>query len=265
MMASALHYSVPQEPGRIRALAMAVFVHAVLFAFLWVGIKWANDKPESFEAETWSPQELEAARAPVQPPEPSATRPHPTEVKPPPVTDDSAIRLQEEKKRLQKEKLAREVDEKNKAKQEENDKKQAALEQRKQDELDKRKRDKERAAEIARFTADANAKPGNGTARRSQGSQTESGWSDRVQRKVYSNISGFDPNSSDSNDPVIFNVRLYPDGNIIAVDLKKSSGIPLFDKAVRDAINKSVPYPADSTGIVPHSFESINYPKGLKR
>jgi len=54
-------YSVPNEPGRWRAITLAAVVHVALFAFLWFGIRWQNDKPLTVEAEIWSPNTQEAA------------------------------------------------------------------------------------------------------------------------------------------------------------------------------------------------------------
>ncbi|MEO8598661.1 MAG: cell envelope integrity protein TolA [bacterium] len=59
-------YSVPHEPGRWRALVLAAVVHIALFAFLWFGIRWQNEKPMTVEAEIWSPNAQEAAPVAVQ-------------------------------------------------------------------------------------------------------------------------------------------------------------------------------------------------------
>ena len=45
-------YRVPKRHGGTRAFALAVVMHGVLFAFLWVGIRWNND-PVGFDAEIW--------------------------------------------------------------------------------------------------------------------------------------------------------------------------------------------------------------------
>lgn len=74
-------YSVPHEPGRWRAIALAAVVHAALFAFLWIGIRWQNEKPLTVEAEIWSPSTQEAAPLAAQKiPEP---QPEPPQVRPP--------------------------------------------------------------------------------------------------------------------------------------------------------------------------------------
>ncbi len=130
-------YIVPKEPGRGRALTFAALVHAALFAFLWIGVRWQNETPVTIEAEVWSPQPQEAAPQPEpvkEPqPEPEPQRqpevkepPKPKVVEPPVAKPDIALeqekkrkaleqkrheeeeRHAKEKKRLEEEKLAKE-------------------------------------------------------------------------------------------------------------------------------------------------------------
>lgn len=73
-------YFVPNEPGRWRAITLAAVVHVALFAFLWFGIRWQNDKPLTVEAEIWSPNAQEAAplaaqKMPEPQPEPPIEKP----------------------------------------------------------------------------------------------------------------------------------------------------------------------------------------------
>jgi colicin import membrane protein len=82
-------YTVPPEPNRIPAILLALAVHAVLLAFLWVGISWQKTEPPAVEAEVWD-MKVQSAAAPALPPPapPEASepepRPEPTPVPPPP-------------------------------------------------------------------------------------------------------------------------------------------------------------------------------------
>lgn len=109
-MSASTPHSVPHEPGRWRAVALAAVVHAALFAFLWFGIRWQNEKPLAVEAEIWSPNTQEAAPLvaqkipepqPVQPPEKTLEKPapvpEPVVATPPAAKPD--IALEQEKKR----------------------------------------------------------------------------------------------------------------------------------------------------------------------
>jgi len=123
------HYLIPAEPGRGRALALAVLVHFLLLIFLWFGVSWQSDTPTEVEAEIWSPVVREAAPPPPpvakpiqEPPKPVAAITPPTPpapvVQPEPAQQKLAepdIALEKEKKRkqekedaerLKKEKLA---------------------------------------------------------------------------------------------------------------------------------------------------------------
>src|SRR2546425_3592245 len=101
-------YVVPDEPGRWSALALAAAMHAALFAFLWIGIRWQNEPPVAIEAEVWSPDVREAAPRPqpepvvvpkpvVEPPPVVKEIPKPQVVEPPAPKPD--IALEQEKKR----------------------------------------------------------------------------------------------------------------------------------------------------------------------
>jgi colicin import membrane protein len=63
-------YTVPPEPNRVPAIVLAVAVHALLLAFLWIGISWQNTEPPAVEAEVWDTK-LQSAAAPALPPPPA--------------------------------------------------------------------------------------------------------------------------------------------------------------------------------------------------
>lgn len=146
-MADTTPYSVPQEPGRWTAIALAVAVHAALFAFLWIGIRWQSETPVAIEAEVWDMQTKEAAPKEVAPPpvpqpepEPVIPPPQPKpEVKTPVENPDIALELEKKKKekakREEEERLARLKEEKARAEKE----KQAKLEKERKEQLEKEK------------------------------------------------------------------------------------------------------------------------------
>lgn len=108
-------YHVPPEPNRWPAIGLAVGVHALLLAFLWIGIRWQNNAPVAVEAEIWDVTTQTAAPPPPPPapePEPETPPPQPTPkaVEPPPAVEQPQpkqpdIALEREKKR--KEELKR--------------------------------------------------------------------------------------------------------------------------------------------------------------
>lgn len=157
-------YHVPPEPNRWPSIGLAVGVHALLLAFLWIGISWQNNAPVAVEAEVWdvttqtaapppAPQpapepEPQPETPPPPPPTPKAVEPPP----PPPVVDKPQpkqpdIALEREKKRkeeLKRKQLAEErerelAEEKRAEEKRAEDKKAKALAEKKERELEEKK------------------------------------------------------------------------------------------------------------------------------
>jgi colicin import membrane protein len=86
-------YRVPPEPKRWPSIGLAVGVHALLLAFLYIGVSWQTNSPVTVEAEVWDMKVQSAAPPPPPPapepepePEPETPPPEPTPraVEPPP-------------------------------------------------------------------------------------------------------------------------------------------------------------------------------------
>ena len=81
-------YTLPPEPNRMPAILLALAVHALLLAFLWIGVNWQKAEPPAVEAEVWD-MKVESAAAPAlptpPPPEVREPEPEPTPVPTPPV------------------------------------------------------------------------------------------------------------------------------------------------------------------------------------
>jgi colicin import membrane protein len=176
-MMDATPYSVPKEPGRWRAISLAVVVHLALLAFLWFGVRWQSETPAGVEAEVWSPQNHEAAPRPEPPPaiekkpEPQPEpKPEPKPVvketpKPPvvePVRENPEIALEQEKKRkAQQERREREEHEKQaKLKQQEQEREEKREQQVKKERIEREKAEalaKQKADTLAQQKAEAQA------------------------------------------------------------------------------------------------------------
>jgi colicin import membrane protein len=158
------HYRVPPEPNRWPAIGLAVGVHALLLAFLVIGINWTNNQPISVEAEVWDTSVQQAAPpAPPQPapepePEPETPPPTPRVAEPPPQAEPAPpkqpdIALEREKKRkeeLKRQKLEEERIEREREIAEEKraeEKKKALAEKKARDEAEKKELAKKEEAE----------------------------------------------------------------------------------------------------------------------
>jgi colicin import membrane protein len=287
-MTDATPYSVPKEPGRWRAITLAALVHAALFALLWIGVRWQNETPAVIEAEVWSPQFREAAPKPQPEPEPVPKpepkpvvkeTPKPAVIEPPVAKPD--IALEQEKKRKEQQQKAREEQarlekqraEEQRAEKEKTDalakqkreaeelKKQALEKKRRQESMERAALDKARMEDMNRMMAQAGT-GGAGDAPKTQGSRGNAEYAGRVGAKIKSNTIFNVPESLSGNPSVEYAVELLPDGSIRRPVRKiKPSGVPGFDEAVLNAIEKSQPYPPDKSGTVPSSFNVIHRPK----
>ena len=146
-------YSVPPEPNRWPAIGLAVGVHAMLLAFLWIGVSWQNNAPVAVEAEIWDVTTQTAAPPPAPAPEPEPEpetpppQPAPKAVEPPPVVEKPQpkapdIALEREKKRKEelKRKQLEEERERELAEQKRAEEKKAkALAEKKERELEEKK------------------------------------------------------------------------------------------------------------------------------
>lgn len=101
----------PAPKGRTKALVLALLMHGLLVAMLFVGIRWKSQEPESVSAELWTPPPPPKVETP-RPPEPPKPVPQPAPPPPPPPPKVEApkpdIALEQERKRQEEEKRQRE-------------------------------------------------------------------------------------------------------------------------------------------------------------
>ena len=157
-------FAPPRPPARLRAITLAVLVHAVLIGALTWGVNWKNtaDQP-AVEAELWAAVPTQAAARAVEPPAPPPPPPTPEPVTPPPPppppvravqppdTREADIAIEREKKRLEQEKKAREQQqERDKRERERKDEERKdRLEQEKKERLQKEKDKEQREKQLA--------------------------------------------------------------------------------------------------------------------
>jgi TonB family protein len=88
-----------------------------------------------------------------------------------------------------------------------------------------------------------------------------SGFWPTLSARIKSNIAYTAPAGLAGNPPVEHEMDLRPDGNISAIRIKKSSGLPEFDRAVMVAIVKAQPFPKYKNGKVPEQMIMAHRPK----
>ncbi len=156
-------FAPPRPPARLRAITLAVLVHAVLIGALTWGVNWKNtaDQP-AVEAELWAAVPTQAAPRAVEPPPPPppppvqqvtppAPPPPPVRAAEPPDTREADIAIEREKKRLEQEKKAREQQELREKRERERkeEERRDRLEQEKKERLQKEKDKEQREKQLA--------------------------------------------------------------------------------------------------------------------
>lgn len=261
-------------PGRWMALALAILVNLLFLGVLLFSVSWRNPKPDPVSAELYAPAAKTPVTAPVpeppqrpepkEPPpkpEPKVAPPKPEAKAPPPRPEpktepdkraaDIALKARQEEDKKQRDQQAREradtekkrkeIEEKKKAE----EKRLAEQRERQQRATDAMKAQAERESQqrkdaeaAAKAKAEAQAKA---LAEAQARAKMEADWIRRVQAKIRGNV--ILPPDIPGNPEAIFEVVQLPTGEILDVQLRKSSGARAYDDAVQRAILKSTPLP----------------------
>ena len=238
-----------RRPGGRLALALAILVHAAFIAVLVWSIRWQSRPPEVITAELYAPPVRVPRPDPIpaiEPPKPAPRYEPKAEPLPLPERRDAEIALkakQEEDKRQrdraenekrEREKKAAEEKKAADARKAAEDKKAADAKERQDRQMDEMRAQADREARESATRAKAKAE---GDAR----SAAQADWIRRIQSKIRGNV--ILPPEMPGNPEAIFEVVQLPTGEIIDVQLRKSSGVKAYDEAVQRAILKSSPLP----------------------
>jgi colicin import membrane protein len=240
----------PRQPGRIRAVFLAVVVHAAFFALIVFGVTWQSRREAPVQVELWDklppapksqaiepePPKPQPEPPKMEPPKPEPAKPEPPkpEVKPQPPKPDPAVvqKIEREKReKLEKEKREKlerkkkEEDEARKKREKEEAAKKKAEDDKKRREEDRAKREaqkaREDAAQLRKREADA--------------------YVDRIRAKIRARANV--PDTVVGNPDVTFLVRVLPGGEVLDVAVTKKSGNPTYDAAIERGIRSASPLP----------------------
>jgi colicin import membrane protein len=252
-----------QRMQHLSSGGLALLVHGLLLLGLMVGVSWKNPPHLPIEADIWT--ELPALPQPIAPPE---FAPQPESLPPPePVPaqpSQAEIALEKaEKKRLEaqlrEEKQQAELQKQLELKLAE-EKRAEELRRVEADRLDKQRVEKERVEkekreqsrrqvdqELARqMREELEAESSQLRAvheRAKAGKQTRvvRDFQERIRAKIRDAL--ILPQNLKGDAEVVFQVSLLPNGEVLRVILVKTSGQPLYDRAVEGAIFKASPLP----------------------
>ena len=282
---------MPSPPtGRGPALALALIAHALLIAALAFGVHWRNSEPTTLAAELWSavpqaaapraaeppPTAVPVTRPQAREPEPAVRRTEPAATRPDPqIAIEQARRETALRDRAERARAERAAAERERQQAREDQARKAAKADRLKAEALKVEREKvERAEKAAAVTEKADAArqeairsanlkrlqglagatgaaTDTGTAARSSG--PSAGYAGRIMARIKPNIVFGD--TPDGNPMATVEVKLAPDGTIVAKRLVKSSGVKSWDEAVLRAIERTEILPRDIDGRVPPPFQ----------
>lgn len=246
-------------PGRLRAVLLALMVHALLISGLSVGIAWKRDTPAiaTVQAELWSAVPQEAAPLPPPPPEPSLAPTPPSPSAEPPVAESAReAPIAVEKRKKDSAKKPPKDPEPERKKPQDNPKETS----REKDKTappahgaESKKREELRRQNIARMSDLA----GSGDAAKASGPSAD--YAAKIAGRIKPNIVFTDDIAGNPRVEVL--IRLSPSGHILNSTVTQPSGSKAWDEAVLRAIEKTEVLPKDSNGTVLTSLQMGFRPK----
>jgi colicin import membrane protein len=227
------------------AAILAIAVHVAFVLFLIFNVNWQNRKPEPVTVELYVPpaaEKIAPAKPPPEPPKPEPPKPR-AEAKPPPVEPPKPdIALKEKQERARKEQAERERKEKEKQDAEKREAERREAEKKQQEKRLAEARERQaREADALKAQAQRERQAQEKTATDAARAKADADYIRRIQAKIRGNV--VVPPDLPGNPEAIFDVVQLPSGEIIDVQLGKSSGVRAYDEAVQRAILKSSPLP----------------------
>jgi colicin import membrane protein len=216
-----------RQPGSLRAIVLAVAVHAAFFALIVFGVTWQSRPEVPVQAELWDklpPAPVAKAPEPKpvppkpEPPKPEPPKPEPKpeppapKAKPQPPKPDPAIA-----QKLEREKREKEKKEKEKVEREKRDKQQK--------EEERAKREAETAREEMAVAKKAEIDT----------------FVQRIKDKIRSRANI--PDTVTGSPEVQVRIRVLPGGEVLDITVTKRSGNPTYDAAIERGIRSAQPLP----------------------
>jgi colicin import membrane protein len=248
-----------RQPGRLRAIFLAVIVHVAFFALIVFGVTWQSQPTPPAQAELWKDlpavQKSESKPAPEpeppkpqpeppkpEPPKPEPPKPPPEEVKPPPKVDPAVAEKKEREKREREKKEKLEKEKKEKLEKEKKEKLEREREKQKQDEAKKKREDDKRRADEAKAKAEADkAREAMASVRKAEIDRYRDLISAKIRGKA--NV----PDTVTGKPRVVVRIRILPGGDVLDASIERSSGNLLYDQAIERAIRSASPLPVPPT------------------
>lgn len=256
------------QPGQKYALTFTFLVHAGLLFVLFFGVQWKSHPPAVMEVELWSAMPKAATQV-LPPPPPPEVKPEPAkpEVKVPPRVatkpepvpvqkPDIALREEKKKPEPKPEPVKPEV-------------KKPEPKPETKPEPKPLPKVPDFSKELQRETSDlkpknnpnlqqmANVAAAEAEQRASSNKRGLADYAAKIRGKIRGNI--VLPPNIQGNPEALFELSQLPSGEVLAVNLKRSSGNPALDTAIERAIRKSSPLPKPDDSALFQRELSIKY------
>jgi len=228
------------------AAILAVAVHLAFVLVLVFSVSWQSRKPEPITAELYAQKvepvkQPEAPKAEPEPPKPAPEPPKPPPEPPkpppeppkPPEPTKAEIALKEKQERRKKEEAERE--------RKEVEKREAEKKTQQEKRLAEARERQAREAQALQALAERERERQQKIAADQSRAKSDADYIRRIQAKIRGNVTL--PPDLNGNPEAVFDVVQLPTGEIIDVQLQKSSGVRAYDESVLRAILKSSPLP----------------------
>ncbi len=239
------------QPGRLRAIFLAVVVHLAFFALIVFGVSWQSSPTPPMQAELWdqlppvarqpSPRPEPKPEPKPEPPKPEPPKPappKPADLKPLPTKPDPAIAL-----KLEREKREIEKRDKDKRERAEKRKQDEAKRKREQEDAAKTKREQEEAAKTRRIDEERTRKEAERVREEAVGARQKliDGFVNQIKAKIRGRANV--PDTISGKPSVQVRIRILPGGEVLDIAVTRSSGNRVYDTAIERAIRSASPLP----------------------
>jgi colicin import membrane protein len=216
------------QPGYVRSFALALAVHALLIAVMFFGVRLQSHPPDTVTVELWEPPPPPRVEEPPAPPpkaEPEPPKPEP-KIEKPEIVEKAAPKPEPKKPEPKPKPKPEPVKPKAPARD-------VQAERQMREELAR-----EQAAEQERQLKALAAREQAAALDKALGT-----WIGKIRSKIKGNIRTFVVDQVAGNPEAIFDVALLPNGEVLTVRMRKSSGNKAYDEEVQRAINAASPLP----------------------
>jgi colicin import membrane protein len=241
-----------RHPGRVRAVLYAVLLHVVVIGLLVIGFRWTSQSPPGGKV-------IQAVALPQSPPQK-------TEAPKPPAADEQLAREQAEARQREQEELKKQQqaqqrlelarkkkEAEEKAKQQQEAQKRAAEAAR----LQEQQRQQKQALQSLQQQLEAEEKARAAAAQAARAATVVDRYTALIKQRVSQSWSR--PLGTAKGLQCTVRVRLTPSGEVLAATVVKSSGNPVFDRSVENAVYKAAPLPLPDDPLLFDNFREIDF------